>query len=490
MMRGTVLWPHATPPRGVPAAAPSDDPLPALLQAAARGDVMAVEALLARHPGLERRMGAQPGQPGVRTALHAATAAGQEGTTALLLARGADPNARVEGDGATPLHLAVGACALGVTRLLVAHGADLAGAGSYRGLDVLGWATCRRRTGGGREMVDYLLAHGARWSIWSAVAMGESGAVRRIVARDRTALIRRMDQASRRRTPLHLAAERGHAETAATLLELGAAAEARDADGYTPLDRAALAGARQTAELLLARGAVLGLPAAVGLGRARQLEVLLRGEPSCLTPGGRWETLIVRAAERAPAAIVELLLKHGASANARDVPESAVDGAVGYTALHAAAWHGNREAAAVLLRYGADVNARESRYGETAAGWARRAGHADVQVLLLAGAIDLFSAVEFGLVDRIGEIVERDPGALERRFGEVVACGAELEAGGKAGWMTALGMAVGMGRKDVVWALLACGAEGAGSGVDERMLAGMGRGRKRDVELMERRASR
>jgi hemoglobin len=58
-----------------------------------------------------------------------------------------------------------------------------------------------------------------------------------------------------RATPLHMAARRGHLEIARTLLDCGAALEARDSKGDTPLDRARNCRRDAVAHLFLERGA-------------------------------------------------------------------------------------------------------------------------------------------------------------------------------------------------------------------------------------------
>jgi truncated hemoglobin YjbI len=61
-----------------------------------------------------------------------------------------------------------------------------------------------------------------------------------------------------RATPLHMAARRGHAEIARTLLDCGAAMEARDSKGDTPLQRAVNCRRAGVVRLLIERGAVQG----------------------------------------------------------------------------------------------------------------------------------------------------------------------------------------------------------------------------------------
>jgi hypothetical protein len=59
-----------------------------------------------------------------------------------LLARGADPNVRDEGDNAYPIHFAAERGELAIVELLVEHGADPMGAGTDHLLDAVGWTVC------------------------------------------------------------------------------------------------------------------------------------------------------------------------------------------------------------------------------------------------------------------------------------------------------------------------------------------------------------
>ena len=59
-----------------------------------------------------------------------------------------------------------------------------------------------------------------------------------------------------RATPLHMAARRGHTEIARTLLDYGAAIDAQDSRGDTPLQRAFNCRKTAVADLLLGRGAI------------------------------------------------------------------------------------------------------------------------------------------------------------------------------------------------------------------------------------------
>jgi ankyrin repeat protein len=267
--------------------------------------------------------------------------------------------------------------------------------------------------------------------------MGDVEAIRRLVSQSATDMERRMDMVNRRPRPLHLAVIKKQPQALLTLLDLGANMESLDEAGFTALDQAALIGESKLAQILLDRGAKVRLPAAICLGRTTDINRLLQRDPDILKPGGRWENLILRAAERAPGTVIETLIQAGASVHVRDDPKTSVDSTSGYTPLHAAAFNGNLSAASVLLQHGANVRAREEKYHGTPAGWANYAGHADIRDLILRGPIDIMEAVEHGLTNRIQTILEEDPEALHRPFSEYPLYPLYAE-----GWHTPLAFAV------------------------------------------------
>lgn len=83
--------------------------------------------------------------------------------------------------------------------------------------------------------------------------------------------------------------------------------------------------------------------------------------------------------------------------------------------LHAAAWAGWEETAAVLLHLGADCNLRDPHHYATPAGWALHCKRPEVAKRLLAdpGRLDLTTAIEFGFVARAAELWDAatDPNA-------------------------------------------------------------------------------
>lgn len=435
--------------RTLEAASSTAEAVAALRDAAGKGDLAQLSALLDARPELIDERGGE----GVRTPLHQAVFGNSEPAVKLLLERGANPNIRCEGDNAYPLHFAVEKQRLPIIRLLVEHGADTIGEGDYHELGVIGWATAWDYMQPSAEIVRYLLAHGARHNIFSAVAVGDVEAIRELVARTPSDLERRMNGTIMRRMPLHLAVVKNQPAAMTTLLDLGANTESLDEAGFSALDLAAFEGRHDLAQVLLERGAKVRLPAAVALGRTTDVETLLRRDPGTLKPGGRWGKLIVRAAERAPGHVVETLIRNGALVNAPDNPKTAIDNTSGYTTLHAAAWYGNVSAIDVLIKHGADVRAREEKYHGTPAGWADYAGHKEARDLILRGPIDIIEAIQYDMAPRVKAVLEEDPAALNRAFGDYGLFPWDAE-----GWHTPLAYAVTRGREEIVRLLIERGA--------------------------------
>jgi ankyrin repeat protein len=423
--RGHASWVALT--KAIADRTTSETPLVALLDAAGKGDAAKVAAILDEHPDLVNQRGTLPGNTGLRTALHFGV--GHEAVVKTLLDRGADPNIRDEGDNAYPIHFAAERGDLSIVKRLIEHGADPIGPGTDHELDVVGWAVCfdyAHHT----EVARYLLAHGAKYTLFSAVALGEPAVVRELVHAG-VDLNARMDRTNHRRTALHLAVVKKQPASLAALIDLGADLNLEDAIGMTPLDQAALDGEDEMTRSLIAAGARITLPAAIALERPEEIERIVRADPELLsvTDNRRWARIVVHASRRAPARVMETLLRtvmrHRAGltiVNMDDDEETAVDGAKGYTALHAAAFHGNDEAVEVLLKHGANPRKRDSKYCGTPAGWARYAGHAATAGRIVDADVDLFDAIDFDRADRIGQILDRDPAAIDRPFQAYASC--------------------------------------------------------------------
>jgi ankyrin repeat protein len=229
----------------------------AFLAACAAGDRAAMQNLLDRAPEL-----ANARTDDGATALHLALP--HPDGIRLLLERGADPNARDAGDNALPLHFAAAGAPIETVLLLIRAGSDVHGPGDAHALDVIGWAACFAEPR--RDVIDLLLAHGARHHVFSAVAIGDHEALRAAAA-DRDGLRRRLGRSEQEQAALHycIAPPDGlvgglfrtgeHYRTLDLLVELGADLEARDLAGRTPLAIAMLRGDGEAMRILHEAGA-------------------------------------------------------------------------------------------------------------------------------------------------------------------------------------------------------------------------------------------
>jgi ankyrin repeat protein/catechol 2,3-dioxygenase-like lactoylglutathione lyase family enzyme len=232
------------------------------LTACASGDADVVRELLAKKPELVRA--SNPAAPhGAWTGLHSAAKGGHPEIVRLLLDRGANPNAREEGDNTYPLHWAAAAGHVDVVRMLLDAGGDVHGVGDVHALDTIGWATFYHAPGDDpmamnpsrRPLVDLLVTRGARHHIFSAMSVGDLELIQKLVEENPDALDRRMSRFEHGLTPLHFAMQRKRYDVLDLLLELGADVEAPDAAGRTPLAVAMLHGDREAMRRLHAAGA-------------------------------------------------------------------------------------------------------------------------------------------------------------------------------------------------------------------------------------------
>jgi ankyrin repeat protein len=201
------------------------------------------------------------------------------------------------------------------------------------------------------------------------------------------------------KTGLHWAAETDQLEVARALLAAGADIEAKTSWGATPLDWAATMGGARVADLLLSRGATgFTLITAAALGILEAVEALTsvgdlsahrrRGAPD--SPDDYWPAdsahmqgdvlsdAMYAAARNGHAQVVEYLLDHGATTDAK--------GVFAATGLHWAAINGHRPAVDLLVARGASLALRDARFGGTPADWAREGGHQEIAEVLDARA--------------------------------------------------------------------------------------------------------
>ena len=334
----------------------------ALITAAQSGDIAALRAHLDAHPHLVDALGGGGFQKA--TALHLAVLNNRHDAIRLLIARGADLDARDFPDNASSLHFAAARGDLETVGLLVEAGADVEGKGDDYEVGVLGWATCLRAVR--EDVAAYLLDHGARLNLWTAIALDRVDAAASMIARDATLLGARMTRNQHRRTALHHAAAKNRPRIVRLLIDLGADPDATDATGATPLTTASQEGADPAiAEMLIAAGAKLDFLTAVSLKRYDLAEAMLAEDPSRLGPDGRDTVALHLAVNRKNHEAVAWLIAHGVDINAKRAMWDC-----NHTALHMTIENGDIALARMLLDAGADPDVRDDKYGATALGWA------------------------------------------------------------------------------------------------------------------------
>jgi ankyrin repeat protein len=363
-----------------------------LIEAARKGDVETLTALLDKHPE-KLNLRAKPYESSL---LHFAAQNGHLAAVDLLLKRGLDVNTREKGDNTYAMHWAAAGGHLEVVRRLADAGGDVVGRGDDHALEVIGWATCWNNYQA--AVADFLVSRGAQHNIFSAVAMNLADEVRRIVAADAGALSRRLTRNDNHRTPLHHAVLNNRPAMVDLLLDLGADPLAVDGSGFpaavyatrpdtdrrlmekirdmtsTELD-SAVRGHRQP------RGTMLDLVAILSLGDWDTAAWLLRENPRLIDPSGEGAGALHLLAKRNDVAAVKWLLDHGADPNARWAHWDAE-----VTPLHLAAWQGHAEVVRLLLAAGADPAIRDSKHDGDAIGWAEHGRQQEVVQILKAQA--------------------------------------------------------------------------------------------------------
>jgi ankyrin repeat protein len=345
-----------------------------IASAAQSGDVEALRQRLDARPDLINALAGR-GFPKA-TALHLAALRNQHEAARLLIARGADLDAREFPDNAVPLHFAAMYGDLEMIRLLVEAGADVDGKGDDPEVGILGWATCFRQVR--EDVAEYLLSHGATLNLWSAIALDKVDDVRAMVARDPALVAARMTRGHHRRTPLHHAAARNRLAIVQLLLELGADPNAADATGATALTTAAQENADPAiASALAAAGAKLDFLTAVNTERYAEVEAMLRDDPARIGPDGRDTIALHLAVSKRNLNAIRWLIAHGVDVNAKRLMWDC-----DHTALHMTVESGEIDIARLLLDAGADPSIRDDKFNSTALGWADFFGRSDFAELI------------------------------------------------------------------------------------------------------------
>jgi ankyrin repeat protein len=192
----------------------------------------------------------------------------------------------------------------------------------------------------------------------AAIARGDRTEAIRLLREDGS-LIQACDRGGG--TPLHAAAAAGDEEMVAWLLERRANVRKEDMQGFTPLDRAALAVPDQFADVamrLLAGGAEETIRAAVALGNGARVRELIQANPALLREIRRNGGLLTLAVRHGQSEMARLLLDLGADVDERVMLEELEEPTLSWgMPLWQAALAGQRDMVELLLDRGADPNA-------------------------------------------------------------------------------------------------------------------------------------
>ena len=315
-----------------------------------------------------------------------AVKAGDMGLVKALLAEGADVQAR-DDNGRTALHMAAYRGHSEVVDFLMAEGADV-NATSDKG------ETPLHCSGVLRCHPDVFLQHGTGRPFEQEVKMRQAVAQRLLSHGAKVDTV-----AAYHWTPLHLAAYCGNRGVVELLLAQGASVSAVDSKGNTPL-HVAVFGRTRVAELLLdgsddespngcsavmhchAYPTETEVPAKDGGQAKKVMQVVAKSHGKVLPllllcdPERSKDRQPLDDAGKGRREIAELLLTHGADANAKTFS--------GWTPLHYASALGYAHMAEVLLPRGADARVKDNA-GRTPLALAVEAGYSDLAGLLQKG---------------------------------------------------------------------------------------------------------
>lgn len=436
------------------------------------------------------------------TPLHYAAIYDHEDVATILVAHGADVNAKGHWNDDTPLHDAAEHGHAGVAKVLIAHG------GNVDARNEGGWTPLHTAARGGHvDIIELLLDHGAQVDLsgsWGetpllvAVDEDQLAAATVLVAHDAEVNV----QGTKYRyatTPLHMAIWIADHDMVELLVTHGADVNLMDEDGYSPLHSAACSLNREIVELLIAHGADVharsgygGTPLryAAQYGYVPVAEALIQagarvdGEDEPRTPAV-WAML---SDERT---MVEFLVGQGARVTLHMavyiedvnrvttliVGSSELNLSLNElgTPLHIAARAGNSEIVRLLIAAGAKLDVKGGSYAYTPLQEAIGHKHSEVAAILIDAGADitlgaahstpLELAISSDQRDIVDKLLERslrltlqqaaqlgDMGAVERQ----VAAYTGDDAGDY--YSAPLLAAAGYGHADIVEFLLAQGA--------------------------------
>lgn len=345
-------------------------------RAARAGDCARLKELIDRSPELVNANDEEQGTP-----LHVAAMMGRMEAVLLLLARGAESDARNTINQSPLLYAAYNGYAA-IVDTLIAHGAPF----EYR--DARGYSPIHFAARQGQKaVVELLVSKGAsfdergiqgRTPLHLAAANGRTDVVKLLAARG-AKLDTRDDKGQ---APLADALRGGYVETAGLLIDSGCGIEGNADELAIYVNRAAAAGSQRIVDALLAKGASFDAKdesgrtllhnAAIG-GLSGLAGRLLANKANIDAVDTRGKTALHYAVVAGNGDFVEFLLARGADPNVAD--------ADGRTALHVAEDAGRTDMAPALRAKGArDVERQAYRLGAESSGAAAKGGQAPLEI--------------------------------------------------------------------------------------------------------------
>jgi ankyrin repeat protein len=270
-----------------------------------------------------------------------------------------------------------------------------------------------------REMAELLLSRGADPADEQALWINQ-GAALEIVLRHGL----KADAQTKTGSPvitllgreINRAARGGHADRVKLLLTHGARTDEMF-EGSTPWRRAIDSGHLEIARLLEQAGAPASelddlerFTALCMAGDETGARDMLQNAPELFARAPKF--MVLKAVGTGRVEAVRLVLDLGFDPNYLDE----------IAALHSATGRAEQEILKLLLNRGASPAIREPFYDATPVGWADFFDQTIARDLLLnEGAICIFDALDFDRLDRIPDILARDPAALNRPFAECIS---------------------------------------------------------------------
>jgi ankyrin repeat protein len=354
-----------------------------LIAAACCGDVALVRRILQADPA---QVHARDDHIGT-TPLHCAAHRGFLEIVQVLLDAGADVMSRESCCDAIPLHWAAEGGHLEVARLLVDQGSGMDALDSWHNLGPVGWATvvqhAHSRNQARYEVAEFLVNHGARLDIFSAIVWKDSDTVRQLIAADPALISQQLGVVDKRQQPLHFAVINNRPDMVQLLLESGADINAKTAWGLTPLCLASMMQHDRIVDLLRARQADVDLSAALVLGQFERAKELLAADSNLVGPSGPYHLLAHFTAQRGLAEATAVLLGNGADPNVfADHFYHEREIVCSMSPLHVAAWRGHEDVARILVDHGANLQSRDDRFESPPFIWAKWNHQAAVAALL------------------------------------------------------------------------------------------------------------